>query len=380
MDSETAKQIIEKLTQSTNVLIVVPNGSSADLVGTGLALHTFLRRLDKQVTLIATTEISTKLNFLPEHDQVGTDLDVAKSFIIDLSTKRTELSELTYQKDTDKLSIFLRPKSGQFTSEDVSFRDSGYPISLVVTLGVTSLDQLNGFYERNTDLFFETTVINIDNKPSNESFGQINYVVLTATSCAEIVMDLLIEYEQSLFDEQIATLLLTGIITETNSFQHTKTTPQVFLKASRLMGFGAKQQEIISQLYKSKSLSLLKLWGRVLARLKTDQKMLLAYSMATLSDIEKSQASEEDLTLIIKEMSSQLGFAKIFFFIAESAENHCVVFASTTLPLSLASLFQSFLPKGLGPQTVRFETDLLLLESEKIVLAILESQSSIINQ
>src|SRR5258708_38228777 len=157
----------------------------------------------------------------------------------------------------------------------------------------------------------------MDFRASNKNYGQYNLVTLSATSCSEIVLDLINKFESSLIDENIATQLLTGIIAETNSFQHVRPTPQTFLKASQLVSLGAKQQEIINNLYKTKSLRLLKLWGRVFARLKQDADLSLAYSAINVNDLERSQTGASDFEAIIKEMATQLGFAKIFLFLKE---------------------------------------------------------------
>ena len=172
----------------------------------------------------------------------------------------------------------------------------------------------------------------------------------------------------------MATQLLAGIIAETNSFQHVRTTPQTFLKASQLVSLGAKQQEIINHLYKSKSLGLLKLWGRVLARLKQDFNNLLVYSAVNQSDLDKAQATQEDANSIIKEMAANLGFAKIFVFLKEEANATTTVFCQSHLPLPLASMFSQFQPESFNHQTIKFTILKPLMETEKQVLQILGNE------
>ena len=116
-------------------------------------------------------------------------------------------------------------------------------MDLIIALEAHSLEDLGGLYEHNADLFFETPKINIDNNPENEYFGAVNLVDVTATSVAEILTGLLQEYEAQLLDEDIATCLLTGIISKTQSFQDVQTTPRAFLKASELVSLGGRQQD-----------------------------------------------------------------------------------------------------------------------------------------
>lgn len=368
-------QVIAKISQAKSILIVT-SGLNGDLLAASLALRAFLKKLEKEITLLSYTEMSAKFGFLPETLEVVTHIDLTKSLVINIATKKTQVGEVSYKKVPEQLSIFLKPAKGEFTPNDISFDTSTFPFDLVILIGVSSPDQLGEFYSQNAQLFFQTPVLNIDFKGSNENYGQFNLVDLTATSASEIILDLINKFESGLIDESIATQLLAGIISETNSFQHTRTTPQTFLKASQLVSLGAKQQEIIGHLYKSKSLGLLKLWGRVLARIKQDFDNLLVFSAVNQSDLVKAEASEEDANGIIKEMVNQLSFAKIFLFLKEESESRTTVFCQTLIPLNLPGIFNQFHPEHLSPQAVKFEISASVTNAEKLVLDLLGTEVS----
>lgn len=365
--------VINRMAQASSVLILTL-GSSGDGLASGLALRSFLKKLDKDAVLFSLDTISERFQFLPMIDQVLPQVDLTKSFVIDVATRRSPLAELSYKKDVDRLSIFLKPTTGQLTATDVSFRSSSFPYDLVVVLGLSSFEQLGEFYAQHTDLFFETPVVNIDFRANNENYGQINLVNLAATSCSEIILDLINQFESSLLDETIATQLLTGIIVETNSFQHVRTTPQTFLKASQLVSLGARQQDIIGNLYKTKSLGLLKLWGRCLAELKQDEKLSLVYSVVTSSDISAAGADSYDIDNIIKEMAGQLSFAKTFLFLAETNLNQTTVFAQSLMPLNLIELFAAFNPQVVNHNTLKFVVNGSLTSVQAQILEILCTQ------
>ncbi len=367
------QQIISKITQVSSILIIAP-GRTGDSLASGLALRAFLKKLEKEADLLSPEPVSGKFNFLPGAAEVVHDVDLTKSFVIDLSTKKTEVAELSYRKEADKMAFYIKPKKGEFTAADVTFRSSNFPYELVILVGVSSLEQLGDFYTHNTSLFFETPVVNIDFRASNENYGQLNLVGLSSTSTSEIVLDLINKFEASLIDEDIATQLLTGIISETNSFQHVRTTPQTFLKASQLVSLGAKQQEIISALYKSKSLGLLKLWGRVLARLQQETEIGLVYSAVNQTDVAKSSATEEDANLIIKEMASQLAFARILLFLKEESDNQTTGFAFSFMPLNLSQIFKDYLPAAISPQTIKFTIPESVATAEKKAVDLIRAE------
>lgn len=64
-------------------------------------------------------------------------------------------------------------------------------------------------------------------------------------------------------DADVTTLLLAGIITDTGSFSEQQlVTPEAFDLAGDLIDLGARQQEIIKHVYKTKQLETLKLCGK----------------------------------------------------------------------------------------------------------------------
>jgi nanoRNase/pAp phosphatase (c-di-AMP/oligoRNAs hydrolase) len=372
---DVIQQIISKISEAQSILIIT-SGQNGDSLAASLALHAFLKKLEKDAALLSAMPVSDRFDFLPGADKVLDRIDLNKSFVIDVSTKKSQVAELSYKKETDRLSIFLKPNQGEFAGSDISFRSSNFPYDLVILIGVSSLEQLGEFYSQHAELFFDVPVANIDFRASNENYGQYNLVLLPATSTSEIVLDLINKFESGLIDETIATQLLAGIIAETNSFQHVRTTPQTFLKASQLVSLGAKQQEIISHLYKTKSLGLLKLWGRVLARLNQDNNISLVYSAINQHDMQRSGASISDVDAIIKEMAAQLGFAKIFLFLKEDADQQTTAYCLTMLPVNLLMIFSQFEPKTVSPGTIKFSINQGVAQAEKTAVEILQSEIS----
>lgn len=373
---ETFKQAAEKLSSSGSILIILPPVPTPDFVAAGLALSKYLKRLDKDaVVLAADGKANSRVDFLPGYGDILHELSLTKGFVINVSTKRAALSELSYKKENDKLAIHLKAKSGEFHPEDVTFDTSKFPYDAVVVLGTASLEDLGTFYGQHAELFYETPVINIDFKGSNHSYGQFNLIALNASSVSEIVYDLINEIEKDLVDSDTATSLLAGIIAETNSFQHSRTTPQAFLKASQLVSMGGNQQDIVNRLYKNKTMGFLKLWGRVLARLQHEPQHALAYSAISLTDLEKSGASNEDSAQILKEMAVQLAFAKIFVFFLEFDSHTTEVHIAAPGSINLQSLFFEFQPQNPQPQTIKMTIGMSLASAQERVLETLRKEA-----
>lgn len=322
---QAEQQIFDTINKANRILIALPQNPNGDAVGAGLALFGFIKKLDKQPEIVSAAKESIRaFSFLPGLAEIKNSLEVSQSFVISVSTANAPLDELSYEAKDDRVDIFLKPKTGKFAQNDVSFRNAKFPYDLIITAATPALEHLGEIYEKNTDLFFETPIINFDHHPNNEYFGEINHVDLAATSTSEILTSLIESFEASLIDENIATCLLAGIIVETNSFQHVKTTPRAFLKASNLIAQGGNHQEIIRSIYKTKSIALLKLWGRALARIREMPELGLTYSLVNLTDIQKTGGKPEDILGVMKELAANLADRKIVLFMGETAPQEIV--------------------------------------------------------
>ncbi len=369
MVEQIEKQVIDAIGKANRILLALPQNPNGDALGAGLALFAFFKKLEKNPEIVCAASNLSPFGFLSGIEELKKDLQVFQSFVISLKTTAAHLDELSYEVEPERVDIFLKPKDGKFTPQDVSFRNAKFPYDLIVTLDTPSLEHLGQIYEKNTDLFFETAIINIDHHPNNEHYGEINLVDLTATATSEILVSLLENFEAGLIDEAIATNLLTGIIVETNSFQHVKTTPRAFLKASNLIAQGGKHQEIIRELYKTKNISLLKLWGRALARVREVEELGLTYSLVTATDLEKAGASPDDIYGVMKELVANLAGRKIILFLAEVNGQEIVGYfhlhPSIKAQVVTAALAGQMLNGSLGTFRVQGQS---LLEVEKDVL------------
>lgn len=320
MELTTDQQIFEQIKKSNKVLILLPSIINADNLASSLALRSFLFKLQKDVTLVGSGVIAENLKFLPGVSEVKHSLALGKSFVISVETSAKKVDEISYHTAENKLHIYLKSHGSEFVKEDVTFATEGFPADLIFTIDCKSLDSLGKVYEQNAELLLSTPKINIDNQPGNEYYGAINLVDVNASSIAEILAELFQKFEQQLVDEDVATCLLTGIISKTNSFQHSQTTPRAFLKASELVAMGGRQQEIVKNIFKTKSLPLLKLWGRALARMRIAEEVKAIYTALNFSDFEKAQGGEGEVLPVLKEFIDNISGYRIISLISESSK------------------------------------------------------------
>jgi len=305
MELSPKQQIVELIKKSENIIIFTHINPDGDALGSLLAFQMVLKKLGKNVMSITSSKIADVFSFLPKINEIGNQFDGIRDFIINLDLSSTSIDKLSYQKNIkeNKLDIIITPKYGSFSPEDVSFSYGANKFDLVFVLDTPDLDRLGSLYDENTDLFYETPIVNIDHHPTNDYFGKINWVDLTATSTSEILVALIesLSREKQLLDADIATCLLTGIITDTGSFQNTNTTPKSLTVAAQMVAAGARQQEIIQKIFKTKQLSTLKLWGKILSKV-IKEKENFVWSYVDKDDFESCGALENETQGVIDEL------------------------------------------------------------------------------
>lgn len=137
-------------------------------------------------------------------------------------------------------------------------------------------------------------IIDFDHHVTNERFGDINIVDVGASSTAEVVHEFLRQNDEPV-SRDMATSLLTGILFDTGNFSNPATTHGALDSASDLLLGGAKLHEAARRLTRNKPLSALRLWGRVLSRIKCDPETGFASTAVFLDDVVAEGADPEHI-------------------------------------------------------------------------------------
>jgi len=313
------QQIFEQIKKAKNILITFNRVWNGDAVGSALAFYQVLKKLDKNVDIASEKFSQGELyNFLPEYNKIKDSLDNLRKFIISLDITDAKVDKIKYKLEENTLDFIISPRDGFFTHDDIKSRSGDFKYDLVITLDTPDLESLGSVYDNDTEFFYQVPIINIDHYSNNEEYGQINHVELTAIATSEIIFNLVANYSRDLIDEDIATCLLAGIISKTKSFKTQNITPQALSISSQLVSMGARREEIVTRLYRSRSINVLKLWGRVLARLKSSLNNKLVWSTLTMQDFEKTITGENDLDEVIDELIINIPQAKIVVLLYES--------------------------------------------------------------
>lgn len=347
MGLTTKEQIHQLVAEKQHILIALPNHPTTDAIASGLAMYSTLQKLGKKVKIISHNfHLPANHAFLPRSEEILSELSMLRKFIITLDVSKKPIEELNYDIEDQELKIYITPKNGMFEPKDVAASTSSYLFDLIFAISVPDLESLGSLYEQNAEFFLETPIVNIDHHPENEKYGSINLIDVNATSTSEIIFELLKDYPSAALDEFISTHLLTGIISNTKSFQTNRVTPKSLAVASYLIDEGARREEIVKNLYQTKSVPMLKLWGRALSNIQLDRTHKLVWSALQPEDFEQSGATEQDLSGVIDELIVNAPEAKTVAIVYARNSHGYKAMINTPAFIDASQIFSQYHPVG----------------------------------
>jgi phosphoesterase RecJ-like protein len=304
MELSPKQQVVEILKSKQKILLLTHKNPDGDALGSILAMMLSLKKMGKEVMAVCNDVAPLAYGFLPSVDEIAQNFGGTRDFVVSLDISKIRADKIMYKVNGERLDIIITPLGGQFTHKDLTTCEGCFHFEAIVVLDSPDLDRIGSPYEKNPELFFDVPVVNIDHHPGNDNFGKINLVDITATSTAEILVSVLeaLTGDPKFITEDIATALLTGIITDTNSFQNTNTTPKSLTVAAQLVAFGGRQQEIIKSIYKTKPLSTLKLWGRALSSLHEENQSNFVWTELYKKDFDQVGATPAESSGVIDEL------------------------------------------------------------------------------
>lgn len=315
-----AQQATELIARSKRILVVTRQPETTDALAAAVAVSLFLNKQNKSADAVIPGFDPKRAPTFLKTAGLKSALGAVRSFEISVDVSQNPLDQLHYDVKDGRLSIDIVPQSGEWSPKDVSFRHGADRYDLIIAMDCPDVHALGDLFKDHADFLYRTPIINIDRDPGNEHWGQINLVDLTAVSTTEILYRLFLEWNRNLIDEDIATALLAGMIAKTQSFRTSNVTPQTLQTASELVAMGAKREDIVHGLWRTRTVPTLRLWGRALARLEQDRDSGLVWSALTRQDFAEAGADDRALDGIVRELVSYSPDAKVVVLANESLD------------------------------------------------------------
>ena len=235
----TLDTILEEIKKAEKIVILTHIGPDGDAIGSSLAVGFALENMGKNVDIII-PEYSKSFAFLPGVDKLKKETDIKK-------------------------------------------------YDLAISLDCADSKILKGYTK-----YFEKakTKIVIDHHSSNVMYGDINFVNPVAPACSQVLIGMF-KYFGLEITKDIATCIMTGIITDTGGFVHGATT-ETFEFAADILPLGVNISEIFRKTLHTKNKANFELSKRAMDRMEFFDDGKIAFTYITDEDQDEVNAVSGD--------------------------------------------------------------------------------------
>lgn len=250
------QQAVEQIQASDTFLIVPHLHPDGDALGTALAFSIALHQMRKSVVdVVCHDPVPEIYQFLPHSERVQTDLQARTTYDLAIVCDMSQLS-----------------RAGRHEPLIRSARK----------------------------------ILQVDHHVPQEPFADIRLVDTACAATTEVAYRLLRAMHHPITPD-IATCLLTGIVTDTFSFKFPNTTPRTLRIASQLQSAGADISAINEQVFETRSFSAVKLLGLALSTLQRTEDGQIAWVTISQQMFAEANANEEETEGIVNFVRSIRG-------------------------------------------------------------------------
>lgn len=175
---------------------------------------------------------------------------------------------------------------------------------LVIALDTGELRRFGRLYDDHRSFLDNARILNIDHHISSDGCGQVNIIDTESAATAEIIV--LFQQQAGLpLNRDAALCLLTGVITDTGSFQYTNTTPRCLEVAAELLRAGAKPETVVKPIYRERPLAQVRFQAMILANARTSCQGRLIWAQATGATLAAAGAKaemDENLSALLRDI------------------------------------------------------------------------------
>lgn len=244
--------LLQKIEESKNIIISSHINPDGDAIGSGLGLYLALTKKypDKSIRFILEDKVPYNYSFLK-----GTE-------------KIEKFDEL---KDEPKADLFIVVDSAVFKR-----------------IGKVA------------DLRKDAFLVNIDHHISNDNYGDLN-IVKNISSASEVVYGVIKDLGIEI-DTLAGESLYTGIVTDSGNFQYDSTSMDTFRIAGELLALEIDRDNIINEVYRSRTLGFIRTLGIALSEMKIDNEKKLVSFLLTKDFMTKNNIQKDETEGIVEKL------------------------------------------------------------------------------
>lgn len=240
-NQETVNAFKKDLDKSNSILVLLPPEPDELLVSSALGLFLSLKKIGKKIQIGCSNLNLANLPKIQGLNNIKSSIG-NKNLIINFQFKEQDLDKVDYDVDEKgNFQLMVKPKSGSLPpdTENINYTYSGADADMVITLGVSSLEELGKLYSDEKKFLDQTTIVSLNKNSRPAGFAAHNFHTNSASSIAEIVVFVL-KKTNTQPTKDAANLLLKEIYSTTNSLSTPRVTADTFEMIAFLLRNGAR--------------------------------------------------------------------------------------------------------------------------------------------
>lgn len=297
--AEAAPAIAAQVHDKRHILLITHVNPDGDAVGSLLGLGLYWRQQGHTVTMLAPTPLPIYTLRLSNVDQIE-----------------------VYSKTTVYAETMVLPQS----------------VDQIVLVDTGDVARIARIFEENREYIAARPLIIIDHHATNSGEGMINLINPALSSNCELLYQLLRAWDAAITPD-IATALLMGITTDTQSFKTSNTTPSALRAAADLIECGADRALIMRDVYSNIPFETAKLLSLSLSELKREG--AIAWTHVT-QVMQHSVNASDDAAAEVTDYIANLGGLKATALFKERRDGSVKVSLRSVPGVDVAAVAQQF--------------------------------------
>lgn len=286
--TQAAPAILEQIERANRILILTHINPDGDAIGSMLGVWHALQGLGKQALPLASSPLPSYAAWLPGAEQIR-----------------------VYQPGA------LLPEA-----------------DLVIMVDTATLARVGRVYDEHALALAALPVVIIDHHVTNDGAGSVNLIEPRAASTCELLYDLFRAMGLAI-PPPLATCLLLGLTTDTQSFQTSATTAASLRIAAELLDRGADHGRVVREVYYAIPARSAALVGLALSAMRLDGPV--AWTNVTQAMMRESGAEDEAVDEVTRAMQ-RIGGVRALVVLKERADGTTKISLRAVPPLDVATL------------------------------------------
>ena len=251
MFKEFTQQLSALLEKEQRCVILPHKNPDGDALGSTLALYHFLNKKGHECSLISPNEYPSFLAWLPGEENI-----------------------ICFSKEEEKSIALIEAATVIFT---LDFNALGR---------IAPMDE---YIKAST-----ATKVMIDHHEAPKDYAALMYSNPELGSTCEMVCNVLYTWDKSLLDQNMATCLYTGIMTDSGSFRFPSTTATTHKIVAHLLELGVNHAQVHQNIYDSYRFERLQLLGITLNNLKRIDNLNAVYTTLSQEELDRCDFRKGD--------------------------------------------------------------------------------------